>query len=532
MLENATWAFGRDFVAYTLGLDSPDLPEALSPIQAEVASQLDSLGEYFRSLDSYQVHQFVDLLFQDSDQNPLSSSIREFRLQCRGEQESPIETGDEFVDGLYQICRDIFALTLIDSSHRDEQGHPWPGHFFEYSAFRHNTFFRLCMALLRDSELKKLFPPGTEPHDTTSTAAIFNIQSDAMWSNGSGGTHQLAGTVSSLVQSVLDELGFRHAGSFDQLLRATQDTVHCARHLASGQLTQVRTIFAISNIDVKEHVDLGTFKLRPATKPDRRLLHSDWQDFSVLEIPTDLRMLGAEPWPPPNDANEVAHSRFSTFDKVYSAFHKEQTRRFDQARFSLLLARPAERMIAPIHLSSTVTNPLTSAGTMTIGRNANFSGPFPRQTITREDEGALKHWAGRVVQQPESLDMGMRRLVSAATNRPDPMDGFIDSIIAWENLFGTSEGESTFRVCGAMANVIHADHPTLREPLMRELQSLYSARSRLVHGGQELDETDADSHRRRAIELAVTTFRAVHERPEILRIQKSALRGRMAVLGF
>ncbi len=95
-----------------------------------------------------------------------------------------------------------------------------------------------------------------------------------------------------------------------------------------------------------------------------------------------------------------------------------------------------------------------------------------------------------------------------------------------------NEGEVSFRVCGALAIVLHPNDPVARSTLFRNARELYKARSTVVHGGKEPPPQEAAAYRGRAVEIAVRTFRAIHAHPHLLRAADSTIRSRLALLGF
>lgn len=54
----------------------------------------------------------------------------------------------------------------------------------------------------------------------------------------------------------------------------------------------------------------------------------------------------------------------------------------------------------------------------------------------------------------------------AASFRSDPGDRLIDAVIGWENLYASGQGESTFRISGALAWLLEPD-ASAREALQK-----------------------------------------------------------------
>jgi hypothetical protein len=184
-------------------------------------------------------------------------------------------------------------------------------------------------------------------------------------------------------------------------------------------------------------------------------------------------------------------------------------------------------------MSNIILSPLESGGfELSWPIDVGFR-PVPEVTIDQDLAQRAEEWAKKVDKShPSNLDMSMRRLLTAVSVRLDPMDGFVDAVISWENMFGTGEGETTFRVCGAMAHLLEADNNRQRLSLFRHLQELYRIRSSLVHGAQEPDARSAMTHRDEAVRYALVAMRRLYDRPELLSAQSSSERGRNLLLGL
>ena len=132
------------------------------------------------------------------------------------------------------------------------------------------------------------------------------------------------------------------------------------------------------------------------------------------------------------------------------------------------------------------------------------------------------HWSPRV-------DIAVRRVLSAAHARADPADRLVDSVIAWENLFGTSEGEPRLRISAAMAWLL-ARSGVERQDLQREVKQLYDDRSKIVHGAS-FNEVAIAEKASRALELARRSLRVLlQERPELLGLPDGAARSLSLIL--
>ncbi len=92
------------------------------------------------------------------------------------------------------------------------------------------------------------------------------------------------------------------------------------------------------------------------------------------------------------------------------------------------------------------------------------------EPLTAEDVEALVSMAHRVADHYDhSIDVAVRRTLSAVRERSDPEDALIDAVIGWENLFGHGESaEVGFRVTTAIARLLH---PTPRLAARAEARS-------------------------------------------------------------
>jgi hypothetical protein len=112
------------------------------------------------------------------------------------------------------------------------------------------------------------------------------------------------------------------------------------------------------------------------------------------------------------------------------------------------------------------------------------------------------------------LDVAIRRICLGVASREDPGDGLVDAVIAWENLFGSRQGELRLRVSAAIAWLL-AEAPDERQELSQEVRSIYDIRSSTVHGAQS--GADLESRRNRAITLGAQALHAlVTQRPDLI----------------
>lgn len=121
-------------------------------------------------------------------------------------------------------------------------------------------------------------------------------------------------------------------------------------------------------------------------------------------------------------------------------------------------------------------------------------------------------------------------MVRAAAERREPSDVLIDSVIAWENLFGTKEGEPTLRVTASLALLLESE-PEARRKLRTKLASIYTLRSNVVHGNSALNRSQYPLCYE-ALDIAIRALRVLlSDRVDVLAQRDGALRSLYLILG-
>lgn len=124
----------------------------------------------------------------------------------------------------------------------------------------------------------------------------------------------------------------------------------------------------------------------------------------------------------------------------------------------------------------------------------------------------------------EKIRLAKRKIISSASERLKPIDGFIDSIIAWENLFGDPNGELSFRITSAISKLLENDK-SKRLSLQKELKEIYSVRSKVVHGSKELNDNEAIEKRDVSLKIGIGCLEKLYkDYPELINVENRAIR--------
>ena len=132
--------------------------------------------------------------------------------------------------------------------------------------------------------------------------------------------------------------------------------------------------------------------------------------------------------------------------------------------------------------------------------------------------------------QVAKIELALTRILRAIGERREPSDVLIDSVIAWERLFGTREGEPTFRVTSCLAKLLK-DNLDERLAFKARLGKIYRLRSDIVHGNRVLERDDF-ALCNEALDVATQAIRVLlTDRQDILKLTDGAQRGAALLLG-
>lgn len=440
-----------------------------------------------------------------------------------------IESDDEVEALLLECVRDTFPALLLPT--------PDPEWSFRYPDLVGMLGLKaakmLQAAILKDPSLRQLFSEHPADHATDHHAVSCHVS----WSTGSAHPLQLVMVPQALVTYALVMAGIYGELTYDACARHALGALAAARALARGERVLLPLLVGLSNIDLADgldSIDLATGELRRPTPVALARLGRNFRgrEVRVLFIgAAEQQLLEVDRWHQGQETNaEETTAKWERLWPKIEAARQEVEGAVNRVRYSLLLASNTDQRIGAIAEITTRLNPLQTGSSAALA--TGFAAPLAPVTITDETAEQVRSWARRVADEhPRSLDIGMRRLLSAATTRLDPMDGFIDAVMCWENLFGEAQ-ETAFKVCGSLAMLLEPDDQGRRRSLFSRLKNLYEIRSRLVHGSSEPDIKTAYRHRDEALSIALDAMRAAYDLPGLLTLQNGTERYKHVLLGF
>lgn len=236
-----------------------------------------------------------------------------------------------------------------------------------------------------------------------------------------------------------------------------------------------------------------------------------------FQMPYEVRFskkgLNAEPTPWPEDLMKV-----NRIDEIAT-----------RLRASLLLATEREHRVQ-IALSWQNTDDPLNGPVIGWSDTHAFVGLMPT-TLTEDEVERWEEWHS-LLSAPgaERINLAVSRVVRATGERRDPVDVLIDSVIAWENLFGTKDGEPTLRVTASLAILLESE-PSKRRGLRSELGKIYGLRSNAVHG-TAMPKPSETQLCFRALDVAILAIRALlKDRPDVLAEPDGGARSLALILG-
>jgi hypothetical protein len=204
--------------------------------------------------------------------------------------------------------------------------------------------------------------------------------------------------------------------------------------------------------------------------------------------------------------------------------HKILDRVASRLRFSLMLATEREHRVQIVEAARVFDQPLSQGKTMSLGDPARSPGLRATQ-LTVEEVTAwgewYKHLQGPIV---DKIDVALTRILRAASERREPSDLLIDAVIAWENLFGTKEGEPTLRISSSIALLLESEFDA-RNSLRKRLVDIYKLRSSIVHGSKDLKSADDYAMCYESLDIALRVVRKlILERRDVLGLPDGSAR--------
>ncbi len=270
--------------------------------------------------------------------------------------------------------------------------------------------------------------------------------------------------------------------------------------IAIDRLSELQKIFAASNIHFTSTARLLGVKLRckKITLPDGLELYrlnrkernaceqfigpfsSDYERSLIAFQPTELRISSIVP---------VNRSKENAFFDTNNEASAIAAKAFDNILDAILLVKEGNIEIGP---QSVKGGPIEGAisfrrkANLPINLNVNIRKSDAKNIIT-----AYELITGKSEKIDRIISRALHRFLIGRKRR-DAVDKLIDYVISWESILLTQKGneipqELSYRFSINGSSLIAAFTNGERKKLFQKMKSIYSLRSRVVHGGGERD---------------------------------------------
>jgi hypothetical protein len=316
--------------------------------------------------------------------------------------------------------------------------------------------------------------------------------------------------VRSAAQRIWAEQGAEHA---DSLVNTSKRALAEFRRLCAGDKVEGLVLTGFEGVALGSvRVELPWGALRAASPREREIRPFGRPPSAVLESRIPLRLTLGEP-----DAGHDLH------DSALIALLASQEQ---QVALALLLAVRRDELVVGRAVWRTEFVPGDDA--RGFGGRAETATPVltAGEALKPPEADALVSMARRVADHYDhSIEVAVRRTLSAVRERSDPEDALIDAVIAWENLFGHGESaEVSFRVTTALARLLDSD-PAARRSRRSGLAEVYRTRGQLVHGRGPASSQALHDNKEAAIVTTIEAMRTLFEaRPELIADKERGLR--------
>lgn len=520
-------SLGSDLYAFMLSVHSEELESFQpNPMQLQTISILEGYVEKLKEHQGITRRSALEHVFCTYFDDVNTSRAIYFHFFSLGQPVPPIkQMRDKLLVDILTIARDSFPAVLID---RDEFG----GSGFFLPTYSHPLREKTALAMLKNScPIRKLFPNAkTDRHYMSNLKDLWSVQSNVILSNGSFSQVSLA----SLVSAILSSAVYAPHSNLDPLalyIESVKNSYQRVSRLALGEEVNYAVLLGLGNINLDDSIH--TISLPDATM--RRISHIEKSAMFagdpvnasiVVELQEKVKIL--EAYTPTVEDDKNSFRRLDKHTKNFAVRFEDIQKRIDGIRLAMILASEGDRVIAPSHSFTTSFSPLDMNRSWSTNPYRWPTVRYEQAIINTDDAKRINYWIKKASRAPKSLHVSVKRLISAATERIDDADAFIDAVMVWENMFGAKE-ETGLRIRSSIGLLLEPKDKDMRTKTIKTIKELYNKRSRLVHGSPDVELSKIYEDRQAAIDYAIRAFKKVLSSKKLLSAKDSAERGHMII---
>jgi len=513
-IPNFVKEFKEEFFSYTLNLDEESAQNLLKS-EVELTDDqnriLDEIIQTCRSLRVQGVDQndpdyMVYFRLRETILNNKTHVLNKWREQCGGSLPK-IENQDSLINTFQILGVESYPAFLLKERKK--------GHFLRGISISHQHTLGKSIKeqIVEDEKLTLLFNvKGSSDMDTYCSYKV---------STGHASSIQLATIVDLILLNSYHLMILEGQDNIASYLECIETNVNLLREIAVSKKANVPVYFGYSNVAFPENTSIEI--------PQGQLTSFDEKILNILPQ-------SAKP-----SVTEGVQSAF-VFKGNYSyAFEFQEKERHGKIKWPKELKQSwskLEQIDEDLKLAlklSCKRTPAVSLGRqwtiifdplnhgVNLSWNSNRNTPTPYHKCSKDEIINIKKWCEKIHETDDSkIRLAIRKTISAISDRQNPIDGFIDGIVAWENLFGAN-AELSFRISSAISCLLEKDKAKRKE-LYKKLKKAYDTRSTIVHGVKEINYEKAVEFRDFAVEISLACFSELYEnQPELINLSDRSL---------
>lgn len=513
-------SFGESFFCYTLNLSSSDTKMLLNDayeLCTEKERVLKEIIEFCRQrrlsainqIDvDYEVYENLKSGFIQKEHHLLNH----WRLQSGGSLFQIISNENKLIDLFKTLAVEYYPVFLISNNSK------FPTYNLSIGE-KHKQGLELARLLLDDPDVSTIF----------AVDKIYLLHSGGyiQSSSGTGGTINLGSFMDSVFINSYYLLLLKGKSGIDEYLKCVEENVKLIKGLLSKDIKQIPFFLGYSNIrfpkcfeliipqgviytfesDKESQLPMGDGP-KSVTSQEAKIVFESKVNFDFLLKPEDK-----------TSENRV----FKMYDDLWERIQNLD----EEVRLCITLSCDREIPVSAIKQWTIIFDPFVTNLSCSWSSKRRYPSPF--YDFTEVDIPKVQNWCSKISNSnTTNIRIAIKRVLSSLIERDNPIDSFIDSAIALENLFG-GPSELTLRISTSVAYLLGNDTKS-RIEIQSKIKKLYNDRSKIVHGESKSDLNQIMKNRDYSIAVCLKSISILFNYPELLKCN-SGERSQKLILG-
>jgi len=332
-----------------------------------------------------------------------------------------------------------------------------------------------------DKEIKQFFGhKADEPIRLERAAAVSEMC--VIDNSGNGGSQQPVSIISSILLTAID-LSVLERGEMieSDIISNIPKAFERFKMYIRKEPVPEEHLIGVSGFQVENGVKIGLGELSAKSLNDFQSSYFFGHDknvFLALQIPFERKMIFAGTF------EQLQQYLKSVSSQSIFTDRENLNRIIRDIRLSLVLSLSNDEKAFPAFIEDDYLITSSGGAMSFMWSNNNQPRKISDMKLAKKDVSKISIKYLTISNKDiSSINVAIKRLLSAVCSRDDPDDALIDAVMCWENVIG-SDKEVTFKVCSSIAKVLSKRQDD-RIDILRELKDIYELRSKLVHGSSK-----------------------------------------------